>query len=406
MSAKDTKKTAEQLNNNEKDSAGKRTFNSAVFKSSVTVDTIESDEKENDFSYKRFLRHFIVSLSVFCAISFGVMIYYAATKVVVVSAAEAEAQADAQIELENSTLINEVTETVDDDYEVNLEVVPSEVDETGTILITCPPGIVGKDVQYSIRPDKGTVSFLFENVKPEFFVNAAPSGDFSEIKTITVNGNENFLELSFEQKDKLRPQIGYSALGITLSFAPYEKENVVIIDPYYGGIYSGTSVGNVTEKDINLKLAKRIEELSKDKNYTVYLTRTADITLKTEERLDIIECFNGSYYIGITLDSNPEDLKEFGMSAVYNKLFFRGDFENVEFADTVLKSAATAASNRALGLIEATETDVILMTLEQPAAVLKAGMISNSKEAGLLENDRYVDKIAQGVIDALDVIIK
>ena len=100
------------------------------------------------------------------------------------------------------------------------------------------------------------------------------------------------------------------------------------------------------------------------------------------------------------------DTKDFGMSAIYNSHYYRNGFENVDFADAVLKNCAVSSVNRAKGLFEADPDDVMLMALKMPAVRLKAGTITNNTEVQLLLKDDYLDRIATGIIDAIDVALK
>ena len=94
------------------------------------------------------------------------------------------------------------------------------------------------------------------------------------------------------------------------------------------------------------------------------------------------------------------------MSAVYNSHYYRNGYENVDFADVVLRSCAESSVNKAKGLMEADSDDVILMALKIPAVRLNAGTITNLTEAQLLLKDEYLDRIATGITDAVEVAIK
>lgn len=356
--------------------------------------------EEKNFLYDKFIKHFFICLCTVSALCLGIMLYYACTKVVVVSAEEAKAQVDATVEGDKEELTELVINAVA--YEIE----PVSSDDSGELVISCPAGISGEDVAFSVRPDLKTITFMFSEINPEFFKSAPPTGDYGKISTVSVDGNDSATALVIGYKGEGYPRLHYSTLGITLSFEENAGKKVVVIDPFYGGKYSGTIVGSLTEKDVNLKLAQKIERLAESKDYSVFLTRTADVTLLTGERLDVIAALNADYYIGLTLSANLDDLKEFGMSGVYNELYYRNGFENVDFANAVLRDAAVAASNRALGLYKATEDDIILMALEVPAVCFRAGTISNSKEAELLASGDYLDKIAEGIINSLDKTVR
>lgn len=70
-------------------------------------------------------------------------------------------------------------------------------------------------------------------------------------------------------------------------------------------------------------------------------------------------------------------------------------------ADIVTKAVTIASSNRALGLVPA-EEDSILREINIPAAQLSAGYLSNGEERDLLRQEAYLEKVAEGVIDAIE----
>ncbi len=71
----------------------------------------------------------------------------------------------------------------------------------------------------------------------------------------------------------------------------------------------------------------------------------------------------------------------------------------------VLRNAATEAKNKALGINEAGDSEVILKTLDIPGMVLNPGFLSNEDEAMLLCDEAYIGKLAKGIVNALDEVI-
>ena len=127
--------------------------------------------------------------------------------------------------------------------------------------------------------------------------------------------------------------------------------------------------------------------------------------MNTEERINSIKAVDGDFYIGLECCSDVEDTQRFGMSALYNSKYYRNGLNNVSFADRVLKSTCEAAKNRAEGLIEATDEDVILRVLGIPGMTLFTGYLSNPEEALLLDDSEYIRKIAAGIVNALDEVV-
>ena len=67
-----------------------------------------------------------------------------------------------------------------------------------------------------------------------------------------------------------------------------EYEKTIIIDAGHGGIDPGTNLEGITEKDINLKIAKYLAEYLSNKNIEVIMTRTDDSLYQDDRNKDII----------------------------------------------------------------------------------------------------------------------
>ena len=354
--------------------------------------------KESIFDRRKFTIIYIAALSVLAVISMTLMLIFASQKVVIVSAKEAE-------ELVKEKATTELTESVKSGKTLLLEVRSSHDD--GIINVSLPTHLKHEDIEISIRPDLKKTSLIFMGDVSEHFISNPPSGDFEGIGSVTIETEENRTVLSFITNDILYPDIEIAGHTLTAEFVPIERTKpVVVIDARYGGDQPGTMAGRIAEKDINLRLAGKVRDAGAGRDYKVYLLRTCDETMSTEERLRIINLLDADYYVELSLGSDVSDTKVFGMSAVYNSSYYRNELENVDFADALLRNAALFASDRAVRLESADEEDVILMALKIASARLNAGTITNPKEAGLLLKDEYLDKIAEGIVNALDGVVK
>ena len=58
------------------------------------------------------------------------------------------------------------------------------------------------------------------------------------------------------------------------------------------------------------------------------------------------------------------------------------------------------------GLYEADDDEIILKALNIPATILYAGHLTNEDEAKLLSSEEYLQRIAKGIVAALDETIQ
>ena len=326
--------------------------------------------------------------SVLC---FSVMMAYASQKTIIVSEEESGE--------ESPVGYNTVEWTIDT---VNLTDTKSPV-----LKVFIPSDTPMSDVISSVRYDLSTVSFRIKNTRESYFLSDPPRGNYGHVKAARGFFDGQDTTIVFDLDEACMCDISRKGRVLELKFSPVKTavRPIVMIDAGHGGYQSGTRVGEVSEKNVTLSLASMVRDLSKDKPYTVLLTREDDEYLSTQERIDSIKAVDADFFVGIHLSTDIEDTKKFGMSAYYNPLYYHNGLENAEFADILLKSVATEASDKAIGVFEAGEEEAALKTLDIPSAYLYVGYLSNTEEAKLLGDREYLKKIAQGIVNALDEVM-
>ena len=209
------------------------------------------------------------------------------------------------------------------------------------------------------------------------------------LNTLTVSeGQESTDSVSTEQEKTgsvfKEQEMADSEFDVQKPETAYERG--VVIDPYADG------------KDrITADIAERIgQKLETVYGLKVYYTEKMSI----EERQQFISETNADFYIGIALNESA-DSSVYGVETVYNGTYFIPFFGNTDLADCLERNVTEQVSGRANGLTQATEEDIILQRIKIPAVILKAGYLSNEKEAALLGTEEYRDRIAEGVLLAV-----
>lgn len=289
-------------------------------------------------------------------------------------------------------------------YRWVIDTVSLKSETENEIVIPSPSATTLFDADISVRYDVPGFSVTVKDTRESYFLSNPMRGDFSHVTYAEgmFDGENTVISFSFDTPMAVDSQ--FQGNGLKLKLTPVTELDVpvVIVDPGHGGNAHGARAGNVTEKDITLAISKELEKQAVGKPYRILLTRSSDIDLKTVERISSVENTGADFYIGLHLSSDAEDTKLFGMKAAYNGVFYRNGFENADFADLLLKNTTMAAFDRAIGLFEATDDDAILKVISIPAAVLYCGYLSNADELELLSSDAYIQKIAGGIISAID----
>lgn len=190
----------------------------------------------------------------------------------------------------------------------------------------------------------------------------------------------------------------------TLAIVYYEPKElyrlIAVIDPVAGGGDAGARADGVMEKELALETAKLLQKKLEKEDIKLYFTRLEDKQVAPKDRIALAKEVQADLFlsIGVCLDEENPDL--YGIQSYYNEAYYIPEFGNVELADAVTRNVTIKAGNRALGLLPAGENSV-LREMNIPAAQICLGYLSNEKERALLRQEGYLEKLAEGLADAL-----
>lgn len=177
----------------------------------------------------------------------------------------------------------------------------------------------------------------------------------------------------------------------------YEK--IVVLDAGHGGSDEGITVDGLSEKDLTLAVVKKAGILLKKAGIQVYYTRTEDETVEQPQRAQLANRLRADMLISVHA-AQDEDSGRYGMRTKYNDTFFIPGFSSADLGYILLEKVAASTNEKALG-IEADTQEQVIRESEVPVALLEIGYLSNAQERKLLEKKDYLDRIAQGICDAL-----
>ena len=211
-------------------------------------------------------------------------------------------------------------------------------------------------------------------------------------------------------------------------------KKLVVIDPGHGGKDPGTISGKLYEKDIVLKLAKKIEKLSKNyKNIEVRLTRDKDIFLALEERAVIANKFDGDLFISLHANSfkdrevggmelyhldNTRDEYANKLARVENKISGNSTMLETILVDMDISYYVGDSLDYAKEIGEGLKKDLkkyetkirgyekgalfyVLVGARMPSLLFEIGYITNKAEKDLLRKDEYLESIAKSLLDSI-----
>lgn len=189
-----------------------------------------------------------------------------------------------------------------------------------------------------------------------------------------------------------------------------EKKPVIVIDPGHGGMDGGAvGIGGITEKDLNLDLAKKLGEKLTAEGFSVILTRTTDALLTYDgassakngdlrARLKLAEESGDCLFISIHMN-------KFSDSSVKGVTLYHSpnNPEGLKLAEAIMAGVKESLQPENKRPIKAADSSLyILHRITKPAVLVECGFLSNSYEAALLADDGYRDRLAELLKDAVE----
>ena len=222
----------------------------------------------------------------------------------------------------------------------------------------------------------------------------------------------------------------------------------IVIDPGHGGLDPGAvSTRGSKEKDIVLSFAKVLQtELKRLKTYDIKLTRSVDVFVPLQERVQIAENYNAALFISLhadsisrrlasrtrgasiyTLSKEGSDQEAQALAAKENKSDILAGLdlppESGEVGGILLDLTMRETKNQSLkfadyavgrmsGKTKFTNNKmrsanfVVLRSAVVPSVLIELGYLSNSKDEQLLRSKKWQLSLAKALTKAVDKFLK
>ncbi|MEO0088757.1 MAG: N-acetylmuramoyl-L-alanine amidase [candidate division WOR-3 bacterium] len=318
--------------------------------------------------------------------------------------------------------------------------------------------IVPEVTQIKVYEKKDTTIITFYlNSEAYFSTKSSSHRDYeisfqakSQINKLPVLGHlksyeikkEDGFNIKFYLKKECDVRINKEKGVVVLKFLPRLKEGIklVVIDPGHGGKDPG-AIGKMgtKEKDLNLKIARKLKKYLEKYGLDVILTRNSDIFLSLSERAKIANDNKADLFISIHCNSAPKKNSYASGFEVYFLSEARSDWEravaqaenevikyeitksdvNDDLLAFILADLAQQEFLKESQELAAAIQDAVCEVLDienrgvkqagfyvlkgafMPAVLIECGFLSNRKEEALLIKDWYQDKLAKGIAEGI-----
>jgi len=185
------------------------------------------------------------------------------------------------------------------------------------------------------------------------------------------------------------------------------NEKTIIIDAGHGSPDEGASTkDNVTEAEINLKIALKLQKLLEEAGSKVILTRSDekgiyDVNAKTirekkvsdlKNRVKIGNESGADVLVSIHLNKIPQE-QYWGWQT-----FFKEGNENSKKLAENIQEGLNSSIQKENKRVPLKINNIYLMDhVEIPTSIVECGFLSNEEEKNLLQTNEYQDKLAWGI---------
>lgn len=189
-----------------------------------------------------------------------------------------------------------------------------------------------------------------------------------------------------------------------------KKLGTIVLDAGHGGADGGkVGINQALEKDINLSLTKILKGILEEKGFQVIMTRETDENLgdadasnkKMEDlncRIEIIEQADPLMVVSIHQNSYTQE----GVSGA-QVFYFKGSENGKNLAQCIQSSILKNVEMEKQREIKENDNYYLLKNTGKTMVIVECGFLSNRREADLLIQPQYQQKmanaIAEGIID-------
>ncbi len=200
---------------------------------------------------------------------------------------------------------------------------------------------------------------------------------------------------------------------VSLTVAETSSFPMIIIDAGHGGIDSGTSaVDGTPEKEINLSISKKLNEILILMGYQTKMTRTEDAligegeynTIRSKKQADIAKRLQlveeQENCILISVHQNYFHQSQYsGLQVFYNN----NHPQNKLLAQTLQKTVVSHLQPNNTRAVKTIGAEIYLLHhCTKPAVMVECGFMSNPKEMSLLKNENYQRTMAYSIAKGID----
>lgn len=190
-----------------------------------------------------------------------------------------------------------------------------------------------------------------------------------------------------------------------------EGKTTVVIDSGHGGNDPGKiGVNDALEKDINLKIAKLVQEQLEERGIRVVMTRTDDSNL-AEESDQNKKIQDMKARVNLINDEAPNLVVSIHQNSYHDEnvhgaqVFYYSHSKEGETAANIMQKALQTVDPDNDRQAKAEDSYYLLKRTEAPTIIVECGFLSNWEEADKLITDEYQKELAEAIVQGIEACL-
>lgn len=185
---------------------------------------------------------------------------------------------------------------------------------------------------------------------------------------------------------------------------PNALNKKVVIDAGHGGTEVGATYGGIYEKDINLAIAKVVQQELEKQGVKVYMTRTTDVTTSLSSRSNLANSINADLFVSVHNNAMPNKSSINGTEVLYpTSTIVKNGISAYSLATKLQETVSNLSGTYNKGIINRNNLYVLNHT-KMPAVIVEVAYMTNSGDLAKLKDSSFLEKagksIAQGILES------
>lgn len=330
--------------------------------------------------YDKLMKYTAVIGTLFTIIAMSVMLYVAINAPIVIEETEDTAAQPPRKQVMGNQMTKELI---------------LEQDSNQPIYLCIPLADTTTDDKLKLEANyvEQQLCITIQNQEEDFYSYNRVFGNVSAVNKILWNHEKDATQLLIQLKGVYEHNAFSKNNMLYLEFEkPRESyDKIVVLD-------AGNEKAQITTEVLN-KLRARLSQSQTD--LKVYCTGIDSADSTPEKKVAFANELKADMFISIQVTDEKESLEQQGIETIYNPTFFIPGLNSITLSDTLEQNVCRKTGALAGGMIEGRKEDVLVSTATVPASIIRIGNYSNRNDRELLEDDAYVEKIAEGIYQGI-----